>query len=316
MNCSKKLFLASFVIAGGLAAVSAREPCNLAVVTRELPSKTRVCDPQTVKDLAARGQVYEQNQMGLSAMLVVGRDTNVQTAVSWFQRSAEHGYAPAQVNLALLYANGWGVQKNFGAALQWLQRAAEQHSAAAYYNLGELYFKGEGVRQDNAEALRYFRLGADAGDTYAQTNLGYLYDRGLGVPRDPATAVNWYRKAADAGNPLAEANLGDLYHRGEGVPHDEVLSAALFRKAAEQGHTGAQVQLAYRLAMGIGVAKDPQAALSWASSAVLGGDNRGEDLIRTLQKLLAPKEVQRAQKLAAELHSSTALAAQSAQFQP
>lgn len=290
--------------------------CAVAVFNRTLPATAKVCDRETVARLAKDGRVFEQNQLGIASILMVGPNADVREAVSWFTKAAQRGYAPAQVNLAVLYANGWGVPRNYGVALRWFHEAAAQRYPLAYFNLGELYLKGTGVRQDYAEALRYFQFGADAGDSYSQTNLAYLYDRGLGVKRDVATAVHWYSVAAAAGNPMAESDLADLYFKGEGVPRDEVKAANLYQHAAEQGHTGAQIQLAYRLAQGIGIAKDSQLALAWVTAAQAAGDSRGQELLQSLRSQLHSAEVKRATAEGRELQAKSELASRQTQLQP
>ena len=89
-------------------------------------------------------------------MLAIGPDYSEKEALAWFERAAQHGYAPAEVNLAIMYINGWGTPVNYGAAQHWLRGAAEQHFARAYYNLGILYLEGKGVKHDNGEAFRWF----------------------------------------------------------------------------------------------------------------------------------------------------------------
>lgn len=274
------------------------EHCSLAVVSRLMDGGSKVCDNDAVKRLAAKGQAFEQNQMGIASVLVVGPDSSPKEAIAWFQKAAQRGYAPAQVNLAVLYANGWGTPVNYGVSLQWLHAAADQHFARAYYNLGILYLDGRGVKQDYAEALRWFRLGADAGDTSAQTNLGYLYDVGLGCKRDLPAAVNWYRKAAEAGNPLAENNLADLYFRGEGMPQDDAVAFSWFQKAAAQGQTGARIKLGFMYASGRGTTQNPETAYMWVSAATMAGDPRGNELVHALGKNLTTTQIAHARERA------------------
>src|SRR5262249_15427283 len=95
----------------------------------------------------------EQSQFGLVSTLLLGPGYTAEEARKWFEREANQGVPAAQVNLAVMNANGWGTPVNYGAALLWLHRAAEQHFARAYYNLGILYLWGRGVRRDDAEAL-------------------------------------------------------------------------------------------------------------------------------------------------------------------
>jgi TPR repeat protein len=268
--------------------------CTLAIVSKSIKTSGKICDRETVRELAQTGHVFQQNQLGIASVLAIGPDYSTQEAVRWFEKAALNGYAPAQVNLAVMYANGWGTAKNYGAALRWLTAAADQHYARAYYNLGLLYLQGAGVRKDYAEALKFFRKGADAGDTSAQTNLGYMYDQGLGVPRDAATAAQWYRKAADGGNALGENNLADMYLRGEGVRQDDAAAFHLFQQAAAQGHTGAQIKLGYMYATGRGTATDVEVAYGWLAAASLAGDKRGDDLIHSLERKLKREQIARA----------------------
>jgi uncharacterized protein len=292
------------------------KPCSVAVVSAQVSKSENVCDPKTVAALAGQGHVFEQNQMGLASMLVIGPDYDARGAAAWFQKAAQNGYAPAQVNLAVLYENGWGVPKNYGVALHWLEEAAHQHNPSAYYNLGELYFMGWGVHQDYREALRLFQLGANAGNTYAQTNLAYMYDRGIGVDRNLEAAARWYRKAADAGNPMAQSNLANMYRVGDGVPKDEKMAFHLYQQAAEKGHTGAQIQLAYRLALGVDSPKNPESALAWVTAAVLAGDNRGQELLKSLQLQLTPDQVKHAKQAAMSLRASSDATSKSLKLQP
>jgi TPR repeat protein len=307
MKFAGAIAVAAILLIGGTASPqnsnSADQQCSLAVVSRAPGNQVKVCDSSIVQEMARKGHVFEQNQMGIASVLAISPDYNVKEAVSWFQRAAQRGYAPAQVNLAVMYSNGWGTRVDYGAALRWLHAAADQGFARAYYNLGILHLEGQGVRRDYDEAFRWFQKGADAGDSSAQTNVGYMYDQGLGCPRSPSTAALWYRKAANAGNPLGENNLADLYLRGEGVAQDDAEAFRLFQKAASQGLTGARIKLGYMYAAGRGTQRDQQTAYAWVSAASLAGDPRGNDLLHSLQKVLSPEQLVRAQEQAERLRS-------------
>ena len=278
--------------------------CSLAVVSKLLANNAKVCDTGTVLRLARQGQVYQQNQLGIASALALGPDYKVDEALRWFQKAALNGYAPAQVNLAVMYANGWGTPQNYGVALQWLKAASEQHYAVADYNLGLLYMQGAGVRRDYGEALRWFQKAAEGGDSWAQTNLGYLFDQGLGVPANAATAAFWYGKAAHAGNALGKFNLGDLYLRGEGVGQSDTEAVRWFQEAADQGHTGARIKLAYMYAQGRGTKRDPEYAYVLLAAASEAGDKRGNELLLSLERLLSPSQLVAARIRAARLQAT------------
>lgn len=300
-----------FVAAGWLisAAQAKKQPpapqCSFAVVSKLMAGNQNICDDGTVMRLAHDGHVYEQNQLGIASVLAIRPDYTTQEALNWFRKAALKGYAPAQVNLAVMYGNGWGTSRNYAAALQWLKAASDQHYAKADYNLGIFYMQGTGVRQDYGEALRWFQKAAEGGDSSGQTNLGYLYDRGLGVRADPAVAVSWYEKAARAGNPLGEYNLGDMCLRGEGIAQSDSQAFQWFEKAAEQGHTGAQIKLAYMYAQGRATKPDPEYAYVLLTAAAKAGDDRGRELATSLERTLSAKQITDAKSRAENLQVSS-----------
>jgi len=287
------------------ASSSSTEQCSLAVVSSLVATGAKVCDSAVVLRLAHRGQVYEQNQLGIASVLALGPDYNAHEALKWFEKAALNGYAPAQVNLAVMYANGWGTAQNYGVALQWFRAASQQHYARADYNLGILYMQGTGVRQDYDEALRWFQKAADAGDSSAETNLGYMYDSGLGVVANAGSAILWYRRAAESGNPLGEYNLADMYLDGKGLSQNDVEAFQWFQKAAEQGHTGARIKLAYMYAQGRGVKPDLEYSYVLTTAASLAGDNRGSELLSLLERRLSPEQLKNAKARAFTLQSNS-----------
>ena len=263
------------------------------------------CDVRALQVSAREGQVHAQNQLGLVSALVTRQGTDIRQARSWFEKAAGRGYAPAQVNLAVTYINGWGTQQNYGAALNWLNAAAKQGHPGAYANLGILYMNGWGVRRDYAEAFKYLQLAANASDAGAQANLGYLYDGGLGVVQDYSAAVKWYRLAAENGNALGQNNLADLYLRGEGLRQSYEEAARWFEKAAQQGNTGARIKLGFLLMHGLGTAKDPLAAYSWILAACKAGDHRGDEYLPALQASLDQQKLAQATQHAFSLEQQS-----------
>lgn len=93
------------------------------------------------------------------------------TAAAWFHRSAAQGYADAQFNLGLMYANGEGVGKDPVKAVELFQKAADQGNVDAENNLGVMYFSGEGIARDADKAKEWFTKAAAQGNADAQANL-------------------------------------------------------------------------------------------------------------------------------------------------
>ncbi|SFE26961.1 tetratricopeptide repeat protein [Nitrosomonas sp. Nm166] len=92
-------------------------------------------------------------------------------AAGWFFRAAEQGYADAQANLGLMYANGEGVEKDMAQAVELFRKAAEQGHVNAQNNLGAMYFTGEGIERDEKKAIEWFEKAAAQGNADAQANL-------------------------------------------------------------------------------------------------------------------------------------------------
>ena len=123
------------------------------------------------------------------------------------------------------------------------QQAADQGDASAQYNLAVLYYNGEGVQKDLRKAAELYQKAADQGDAFAQYELALLYYNGEGVPKDLRKTAKLYQKAADQGDAFAQYELGRLYDNGEGVPKDSEKARELYQKAANQGLKQAISQL-------------------------------------------------------------------------
>jgi len=85
-------------------------------------------------------------------------------------------------------------------AVKWYQLAADQGYAKAQTNLGVAYANGEGVAENDIEAVKWFRLAADQGDADAQAFLGGMYSQGEGVPQNDVMAYVWWSVSAAQGH--------------------------------------------------------------------------------------------------------------------
>src|SRR5439155_1144528 len=69
-------------------------------------------------------------------------------ALTWYRKSADQGYAPAENQLATIYQHGFGAVRNFKLALAYYRKAADQGYAPAQFNLGVTYESGNyGVKR-------------------------------------------------------------------------------------------------------------------------------------------------------------------------
>jgi TPR repeat protein len=87
---------------------------------------------------------------------------------------------------------------DYATALRLWRPLAEQGFANAQNNLGLMYANGQGVARDNREAVKWYRLAAEQGFAQAQYNLGFMYAKGRGVARDYARAHMWANLSASS----------------------------------------------------------------------------------------------------------------------
>ncbi|MFB0999304.1 MAG: tetratricopeptide repeat protein, partial [Colwellia sp.] len=73
---------------------------------------------------------------------------NFKAAINEFEPLLAQEYSPAQYQMAVIYLNGYGVQKNPDKALELFSLAASQNHPDALFSLSLLYSEGEIVEQD------------------------------------------------------------------------------------------------------------------------------------------------------------------------
>jgi TPR repeat protein len=165
---------------------------------------------------------------------------------------AKQGDPKAQCALGVAHLTGRLAPKDIKLAFTWFSKSANQGYAEAQVYMGLMYSSDESVpvSVDLKQAFAWYYKAAIQGHSGAQNNLGLMYDNGKSVLEDDKLAVQWYAKAANQGHAEAQSNLGRMYLGGKGVLQDHSLGFAWNYKAANQGHAGSQVYL-----VGIGFRK-------------------------------------------------------------
>ena len=71
--------------------------------------------------------------------------------------------------------------QDYAQAVKWYRMAADQGLAEAQLNLGVMYANGYGVKRDDAQAVRLYRLAAEQGNNGAMVNLSRMQQQGRGM---------------------------------------------------------------------------------------------------------------------------------------
>jgi len=79
-------------------------------------------------ELAQEGYAKAQNNIGIFLLYGIGGiDKDYKMAVKWFEQAYfKHHYQPASCNLAIMFANGYGVFPNFGRARKLAQKGYDK----------------------------------------------------------------------------------------------------------------------------------------------------------------------------------------------
>jgi TPR repeat protein len=98
-----------------------------------------------------------------------------------------------------------------------------------------------------------------------------------------------------------------MYYTGTGLTRDYSEAARWVRMAAEQGYARAQLDLAYLYEQGKGVPVDYTAAYIWYKAALSRGEKRAGAQLKSLSSVMSQGQIQRANRMAAELSRSPSL---------
>ena len=154
--------------------------------------------------------------------LVLASKEEYSSAVKYYAKAAEKGYADAQYELARSYERGLGIGLNTAKAQTWYKKAVEQYLKEAdlkdphgMTQLGTCYLDGTGVDKNEIAAVQLFRQAAEQNYAPALFYLGWCYTEGVGVQKNNKEAVEWYNKAASLGSVNARQKLEELQKEGK-----------------------------------------------------------------------------------------------------
>lgn len=172
---------------------------------------------------------------------------------------AEKGEADAQIELALRYYEGKGVEKDKEKAMELAKKSADQENGKALYFLAYM----ENGSKNTAQALGHLKMSADKGYVLAQREMGIImYSIG-----NYEQAYQWHLKAAKQGNIMSSYECGAFLLAGQGVKQDLKEAVSWLRKAAETGFMPAQFELGVCYAQGEGVEQSYEESFKWISKS-------------------------------------------------
>ncbi|MGO4573665.1 tetratricopeptide repeat protein [Microvirga sp. 2TAF3] len=134
---------------------------------------------------------------------------------------------------------GTYVSANPVRAVEMFNYAASYFSDSnAQYNLARLYLEGTGVDKDVRLAARWFNLAAEKGHHASQALLGHLLMNGQGVPRQRARGLMWLTLARESIDPSKDQWIVKLYDEAfeNAGENDRKLALALLEQYMQSRH--------------------------------------------------------------------------------
>ena len=155
--------------------------------------------------------VYAKNAPDLvNASAIDYKNGDYRGAFIKIKKAASLGDSQAYADLAILYAQGFGVDKDYNKAVYWLQKGINAKNKTAYYNLAYLYMVGEGVSKNTSKAFELYTQAAKMNYKDAQKKLAGFYMKGSLVKRNLVQAYKWYSLAALQGDQTSASMLSVL----------------------------------------------------------------------------------------------------------
>lgn len=235
----------------------------------------------------------------------VGVRANVDKAVKYYRRAAEHGHVKASYYMGVYYQfHSWNKKESIkwyqraankndlNAKLRlglvskdetskaWLTQVAEAEDARAQYELGLLYEQDESSTENIEIALRWYQKSAAQCYLPAENKMGYCYEHGIGVEKNLERAYDFYSNLEATNSPEAKYFLGFCYETGFKKEKNVAKAVQFYKHAAkadrrswsrEKGYSPAEYRLGLCYRDGVGVAKDLAESKKWLVRAAVQG---------------------------------------------
>ncbi|BDD02075.1 SEL1-like repeat protein [Persicobacter psychrovividus] len=175
-------------------------------------------------------------------------DVDLQRAIHWAKRSANHQYIPAFRLLAEIYMdgaveNGRSDRDNFFEGIQWLEAAVELDDAESKYLLGNIYIES-GDESKNEEGWSLIAESALANYTEAKFDMALvLFNDGDCLDDELKICVRLIEECAADGFAMAYNALGAFYEEGIYYKKDLKKAEDWYLKGAEKSYVEAQYNL-------------------------------------------------------------------------
>lgn len=235
--------------------------------------------------LAEAGNVWAQNLLG--ALYRDPRDGDAvpddfDLGITWYERAAEQGFAPALHNLGVAYADPADMSAaNYARAMDYLTQSADMGYVHSYATMARILMESDDFRDmgRSRSLIDEGRALAPDNQSLREVDAEHRYETG-----DFVTALVLFEALADEGVAYAQVAAGTMHYFAEGTDYDPDRARGYFEASAGQGNARAHAYLAEIWLDGYGVDPDPVRAYSHAVRSDAAGDAFGTYLLGVMQR--------------------------------
>ncbi|MCZ6167901.1 tetratricopeptide repeat protein [Campylobacter ureolyticus] len=166
----------------------------------------------------------------------LGTEKDTKKAVELFEMACNNRFFKGCSILSSFYSLGLYVEQDYTKSFEYAKKAYDGGDTSVAFIFGAAYCEGEGVEQDYEMAYKYFKESCDI-DPSNCVGLGDLYEKGFGVKKDLQKAREYYKISCESNNNDAAGcvGLGFIYLNGKGIRQDDNLALEYFGKACDLG---------------------------------------------------------------------------------
>ncbi|WP_445006007.1 tetratricopeptide repeat protein [Halomonas mongoliensis] len=181
-------------------------------------------------DVRAQYLVGAAYLYGLEAQEV---DVDEEKGLHWLKAAAKQEAAEAYSELARIYRDGMGVEKNIGKFEKYLAEAGERGLLSARSYLLDLYRDGDpelGIEPDKGKHLCWLEKTAEDGSAFSMISIAQIYRNGYDydVEVDLEKAFEWIIRAVNLDDLTAQRMAGEYFEKGMVVEKDLVKSYMMY----------------------------------------------------------------------------------------
>lgn len=172
-------------------------------------------DLEKIRNLITNSEIFEDPIAAYySAMLLVKRNTSLDTAFTLYNKAASKNHQGAMFQLGQMYETGTFVEQDLVSALDWYHKSELQSTFPP--RVDALNIDGIDVQSPTPETnlIGLLRKNAQTDNSQAQLQLGLFYEKGQWVEASSEQAIYWYERAAENGSEQAGLNMGLFYCKG------------------------------------------------------------------------------------------------------